>query len=154
MSKKHLIYSLFLIVIDQVIKFLIVNNIRLNSSVNMINNFFEITNVKNTGAAWSILSNNVLLLIIIAIFALVVIYHIFIKDKKLLKYQAYAYATLYAGIIGNLIDRVFLGYVIDYLSFNIFGYNFPVFNMADMYIVLSMIVIIFYIYKEDSHGRI
>lgn len=154
MTKKNIFYSLRLIIIDQLIKGIVVSNITLGSSIVIINNFFEITNVNNTGAAWSILSNNTLLLIIISVFALIAIYQYFIKNKKLNKYESYAYATLYAGIIGNLIDRIVFGHVKDFLAFNIFGYNFPVFNMADIYIVLSMIFVIYFIYKEDTHGRI
>jgi signal peptidase II len=154
MTKKNIFYSLRFIIIDQLIKGIITNNIVFGSSIVIINNFFEITNVSNTGAAWSILSNNVLLLIIIAILAMLIIYYLFIKNKVLHKYQALAYSTFYAGIIGNLIDRLLFGHVIDYLSFNIFGYDFPVFNMADIYIVTSMVVIIYFIYKEDKHGRI
>lgn len=62
------------------------------------------------------------------------------------------YGILLGGIIGNLIDRIIYGYVIDYLNFNIFGYNFPVFNFADICIVISIFIIIIEILKGDKNA--
>ncbi len=139
--KKILPISLLLVVIDQVVKILVINKMALQQSIIVINNFFNITYVRNTGAAWSILSGNVLLLIMISVIALGVIYYYLIKDKKLNKIDTISYSMLIGGIIGNLIDRVVHGYVIDYLDFKIFNYNFPIFNIADTLIVISIIII-------------
>lgn len=139
--KKILPISLLLIVIDQIVKILVINKMTLQQSIIVINNFFNITYVRNTGAAWSILSGNVLLLIMISIIALGVIYYYLIKDKELKKIHIVSYSMLIGGIIGNLIDRVVHGYVIDYLDFKIFNYNFPIFNIADTLIVISIIII-------------
>ena len=139
--KKILPISLLLVVIDQVIKVLVINNMTLQQSITVINNFFNITYVRNTGAAWSILSGNVLLLIMISILALVFIYYYFLKDKELKRIDTVSYSMLIGGIVGNLIDRMIHGYVIDYLDFKIFNYNFPIFNIADTLIVISIIII-------------
>ena len=139
--KKILPISLLLVVIDQIVKILVINKMTLQQSIIVINNFFNITYVRNTGAAWSILSGNVLLLIMISIIALGVIYYYLIKDKELKKIHIVSYSMLIGGIIGNLIDRVVHGYVIDYLDFKIFNYNFPIFNIADILIVISIIII-------------
>ena len=139
--KKILPISLLLVVIDQIVKILVINKMTLQQSIIVINNFFNITYVRNTGAAWSILSGNVLLLIMISIIALGVIYYYLIKDKELKKIDILSYSMLIGGIIGNLIDRVVHGYVIDYLDFKIFNYNFPIFNIADTLIVISIIII-------------
>ena len=139
--KKILPISLLLVVIDQIVKILVINKMTLQKSIIVINNFFNITYVRNTGAAWSILSGNVLLLIMISIIALGVIYYYLIKDKELKKIHIVSYSMLIGGIIGNLIDRVVHGYVIDYLDFKIFNYNFPIFNIADILIVISIIII-------------
>ncbi len=139
--KKILPISLLLVVIDQIVKILVINKMALQQSIIVINNFFNITYVKNTGAAWSILSGNVLLLIMISIIALGVIYYCLIKGKELKKIDIVSYSMLIGGIIGNLIDRVVHGYVIDYLDFKIFNYNFPIFNIADTLIVISIIII-------------
>lgn len=139
--KKILPISLLLVVIDQIVKILVINKMALQQSIIVINNFFNITYVKNTGAAWSILSGNVLLLIMISVLALVTIYYYLIKDKDLNKIDIVSYSMLIGGIIGNLIDRIVHGYVIDYLDFKIFNYNFPIFNIADTLIVISIIII-------------
>lgn len=139
--KKILPISLLLIVIDQVVKILVISKLALQQSITIINNFFNITYVRNTGAAWSILSGNVLLLIMISVLALVAIYYYLIKDKDLNKIDIVSYSMLIGGIIGNLIDRIVHGYVIDYLDFKIFNYNFPIFNIADTLIVISIIII-------------
>lgn len=139
--KKILPISLLFVVIDQVVKIIVINKMALQQSITIINNFFNITYVRNTGAAWSILSGNVLLLIMISVLALVTIYYYLIKDKDLNKIDIVSYSMLIGGIIGNLIDRIVHGYVIDYLDFKIFNYNFPIFNIADTLIVISIIII-------------
>lgn len=139
--KKILPISLLFVVIDQIVKILVISKLALQQSITIINNFFNITYVRNTGAAWSILSGNVLLLIIISVLALVAIYYYLIKDKELNKIDIVSYSMLIGGIIGNLIDRIVHGYVIDYLDFKIFNYNFPIFNVADTLIVISIIII-------------
>lgn len=141
-QKKIGFIALFVIIIDQKTKLLIKNYIDLNSSVILIKNFFNLTYVRNIGAAWSILSGSRFLLILIALIVLLCIYFFLIKGEKLKKLEIIYYGMLIGGIIGNLIDRIIFGYVIDYLDFYIFGYNFPVFNLADFFIVISVILMI------------
>lgn len=146
--KKIIPISIICLLLDQISKLFIVNNLMLNESHSVINNFFNITLVYNDGAAWSILSGNRLLLIFISLIALVVIYSLFIKNKELGKFEIIIYGLLIGGIIGNLIDRVLYGYVIDFLDFKIFNYNYPVFNIADCCIVISAILLIVDFVKE------
>ena len=145
--KKVLIVVVICTLIDQVIKNLLIDG----SHIQVIQNFFSITWVENTGAAFSIFSSNTLFLILVGILSLNLIYWFLIKDKKLSKFEYITYGVLIGGIIGNLVDRVVHGYVIDYLDFNIFGYNFPVFNFADICIVVSIVLIIISIFKGDKH---
>lgn len=146
--KKIIIISFFCMLLDQISKVIITNFLDVNSSIDIINNFFNLTLVHNDGAAWSILSGNRLLLIFISLIALVLIYYIFIKNKNLKKLDIITYGMLIGGIIGNLFDRVFYGYVIDFLDFKIFNYNYPVFNIADCFIVISAILLIVDVVKE------
>lgn len=120
-------------------------------SITVIKGFFNITLIGNTGAAFSILSSNTILLIVISVVVLNVIYFGFIKGKELTDFEQLSYGLLIGGIMGNLIDRVVRMQVIDYLDFTFFGYNFPVFNLADIAIVVSMILIVFQIIKGDKH---
>lgn len=146
--KKLFIISLIGIFIDRITKILVSNIDR----IVVIKNFFNITNTHNYGAAWSILEGYRILLIIVSIFVLVLIYMIFIKGKKLNNYEIFSYGILISGIIGNLIDRIIYGYVIDFLDFNILGYNYPVFNIADSFIVISIILLIIKEFRSDLNG--
>lgn len=141
------------ILIDQIIKFIIVSKLSVTESITIINNFFRITYLENIGAAWSILSGNRLFLIFITIIALLIIFLFFIKNKNLKQFEIICYGTLIGGIIGNLIDRVRLGYVIDYLDFNFGKYNYPVFNFADICIVISVITLVLMSMKEGKNGN-
>lgn len=140
--KKLLSISTLCVIIDQLIKILIINNFNLYEGINIIPNFFTLIRVHNTGAAWSILSDNTYLLILLSIFALAIIYILFIKNHSLKKYETVTLGVLIGGILGNLFDRIFRGYVIDYLDFQILHYNFPVFNFADICIVISVITLL------------
>ncbi len=138
MKKKILIISLLGIIADRISKILVSNG----TSFVVIKNFFSITYARNFGAAWSILSGNRLFLILITIIALGLIIYYIVKSNKITNIEALSYGLVLGGIIGNFIDRLFFGYVIDFLDFYIFGYNFPIFNIADSLIVIGVVILI------------
>lgn len=147
--KKSIWILVICLFIDQLIKNIIINFLSIGESINIINNFFSITYVRNTGAAFSILESNTILLIIISVLVLIFIFKYISKDN-LSNLEYVLYGVLSGGICGNLFDRVVYKSVIDYLDFNIFGYNFPIFNFADILIVVSMFLIIL-IMKDDKN---
>lgn len=149
--KKTFLIAIGLIIFDQLIKNIMVFLLEMGQSILVIKNFFSLTLLGNKGAAFSILSSNTLLLILISIAVLNVIYFCLIKNKKLKNIEEISYGILIGGITGNLIDRVIRGEVIDYLDFNIFGYNFPVFNFADICIIVSIILIFIDTIKGDKN---
>ena len=138
LKKKILIIALIGIIVDRISKILVSSS---NGYV-VIKNFFNITYAKNFGAAWSMFSGNRLFLIIITVFALLFILFYIYKAKNINKIETLSYGFILGGIIGNFIDRLFFGYVIDFLDFNLFGYNFPIFNIADSLIVIGAIIMI------------
>ena len=148
--KKITIFSLLIIILDQIIKFVVIQNMELYSSITIIKNFFNITYVQNIGAAFSILSGNVVFLSLISLNVLVAIYIYLSKKKSFNKIQTITYSMLIGGIVGNMIDRIFRGFVIDYLDFSILKYNFPVFNFADICIVVSAIILLIFSIKEEK----
>ena len=149
---KILILVLFLsVLLDQIIKIIVSYKMDLNDSITIINNFFNITCAHNIGAAWSILSGGRIILILLGLIAIDVIYIFFVYNKNLDKRDQILYGLLMGGILGNLLDRLFYGYVIDYLDFKIFGYNYPIFNLADILIVVPVILIIIFSFKV-KHG--
>ena len=149
--KKLYGFSLMVILFDQLIKNGLLFFMSFGQSITIIPNFFSITLVGNTGGAFSILSSSTILLIVISIVFLNLIYFLFIRGKKLSDFDQVTYGILIGGITGNLIDRVVHMQVIDYLDFNIFGYAFPIFNLADIAIVISMFLIIIQVIKGDKN---
>ena len=150
MKKKIIIMTIILFIMDILIKFLVVNNININTNIIMIDSVFYITNVKNYGGAFSIFNNSIPILVIITIgFLGFLVYNI----KKIVVdnyYKVIYYSFLLSGILGNLVDRIFRGYVVDYIGVNIFSYSFPIFNLADSLIVISFILISLEILKEEK----
>lgn len=151
MYKKMIILTVMFLFIDQLSKGLINIYMNVNDSISIINSFFNLTYVHNYGAAFSMFSGARLIFIVVTIIALNLIYLFFIKDKKLNNFEMITYSMLLAGIIGNLIDRVIFGYVIDFLDFNIFGYDFAIFNIADSFIVVAIILLLF---QEVKNAKI
>lgn len=149
MYKKIAVIATIFIIADQILKILVSNKIVLNDYITLIPNFFYLTNVHNIGAAWSMFSGNVWILAIIGVLALIFVYFAFLKDKQLSNFEIILYSFLIGGIVGNLIDRIFLGYVIDYLGFIIIDYYFPIFNLADMGIVISIGFILLTTFREE-----
>ena len=141
MKRKILIYSIILFILDFVTKLIIKSNLILNKSITIIPKFFRLTYVKNSGAAFSILKGKQIFLIVLSIIVIdFIIYYIF-KDK-LNKYKIIYYSLLIGGIFGNLFDRIIYNGVIDYLDFNIFNYNAPIFNLADTFIFFGVVLIL------------
>lgn len=141
------------IFLDQFIKIIVHSNMEVYHSISIIPNFFNITYVQNLGAAFSVLSGGRFILIVIALIALFLIYQFWIKGKKLKRLEKITYGLFIGGIIGNLFDRIIRGYVIDYLDFIIFRYDFPIFNLADMAIVISIILIIIMTLRGNKDER-
>lgn len=149
MKKKILGVGLIALIIDIITKLVINNSFNLMETKTVIDDFFSITKVYNTGASWNILAGYRYILIIVSI--LMLIFLIYYQTKFIInKRNILAFGLLYGGIIGNLIDRIIYGYVIDFLDFNIFGYDFPVFNFADICIVFGIFLLIIAIYKKED----
>lgn len=153
MKKKILILTVTTLFIDRLLKCLVINNIIYDKTIYLINKLLYLTYVKNTGGAWSIFSNNTILLIIIGIFSLILIYW-YLKNKvNITKLESIYFSLLLSGIISNLIDRIIYKGVIDYIGIIIFGYYFPIFNFSDMCIVLGGILLIIDSMRGDINAR-
>lgn len=150
--KKIGIISLIVIIIDRILKVLVTNNFALNVRNKIIDGFFYITNCHNEGAAFSLFSGNVLFLIFITLIVLFLIYRT-INKENVNKIGILAYGLLLGGILGNLYDRIFYGYVIDYLDFVIFKFNFAIFNLADAAIVIGAILLIVFEGSDNDERK-
>lgn len=149
---KLIVMVLIIFFIDRISKILIVNHFNYLSEFVIIKNFFSIIYAKNTGAAWSLFEGKQILLIIISVIFLAFLI-CFILKEKLNKVETTSYYLIIGGILGNLYDRIIFNYVIDFLSFNIFSYDFPIFNLADTFIVIGVITLIISLLRSDKNDR-
>lgn len=140
--------TILFFVIDLVSKLVVSNYLILYKNYVLIGGFFNLTYVKNTGAAWSILSGRINLLIIISLIVIILGFVYAYKNKPKNKYVKIAYAMILGGSIGNLFDRIVYGYVIDFLDLNLFGYNYPIFNLADSFIVIGVIIYVISTWRD------
>ena len=141
----------FLILLDQLSKNFIVNHFTLGESKEILSNFFNITSHRNRGAAWGILQDSRLFfLIVTVIFIAILTYYLFKQKNTLSSFDKGTFALVYGGAIGNFIDRLTRHEVVDFLDFRIFGYDFPIFNLADCFICVGVLFLLFKIYKEED----
>lgn len=143
-KNKKILFIVFIILIsiciDQIVKQVIIKNI-LNSSIEIINGVLNFTYVENTGGAYGIGSNNILMFIIINVIIIGILMKFVIsKRDEINNALLIAISLIIAGGIGNLIDRIFRGYVIDFIDINPV-LKYPVFNIADIFVVTGCIVI-------------
>lgn len=143
------IFSIVFLLFDQFIKIFLNSIMNIGQSIPLIKNFLSITLVYNNGAAFSILSGSRWLLVSIGVLALFGIVIYLNKQDSISKLNIIIYSLLIGGVFGNLLDRVVNGYVIDYISFNFNGYYFPVFNLADTFIVISAVLIVLGTFRES-----
>ena len=148
-NKKILIISLIIIVIDIISKLLISNTLIENESISIIPKFFYITYAKNTGVAFSMLKGN-RILIILATTLIIGFILKYIYNKKIIFQEQIAISLILGGSIGNLIDRIVYGYVIDFLDIKLGNYNYPIFNIADSSIVIGVIIFLIISIKNES----
>lgn len=149
MNKKTYVIAIFILLFDQISKSLIEIYFKLNESFVIVKDFFNITVAHNTGGAWSILNNHSYLFIIFSVVALIVLIRFMFQFKNNLRNNI-AFACTVAGIMSNLADRLFLGYVRDFLDFKILGYDYPIFNIADIAIVVGVLLLIVAIFKGED----
>jgi len=137
--------SIFIVLIDQFTKYLIFYNKKLFINKDFL--LFKLDFVKNYGAAFNIFSGSRIFLSLISIlFSIILIYLIFRKNT-LNSFDLYSYSFILGGTIGNGIDRIYKGFVIDFINLNII--NFPVFNIADISINIGFIFLLYNIYKNN-----
>ena len=150
-----ILFVILLVVLDQASKiYLTLVNKTSPIDLEVISGFFRITYTCNDGAAFSILKGKRVFFIIMTIVVVFLIVYYLLKNK-VYWVEKYSLLLIISGAVGNLIDRIMYGYVIDFLDFIIFGYDFPVFNIADSFITIGaigLIVSILFLNKEGENA--
>ncbi len=137
-------FSIFIIILDQITKYLIFYNYK--TVINKDFLLFRLDFVKNYGAAFSIFSGHRIFLSCISIIFTILLIFFILRKNSLNSFDLYSYSFILGGTIGNGIDRILRGFVIDFINLNII--NFPVFNIADISINIGFILYLYSILKN------
>lgn len=147
MNKKNIVIfstALLIIFLDQSTKFLAKQNLQLNESIAIIKNVLRLTYITNTGSAFGLFKDLNLIFILFSFIVIIAIFCYLKKVKENERLLQFTAGLLLGGTIGNLIDRLFYGYVIDFIDFRIW----PVFNAADSFITISVIFLIILLWNK------
>ena len=144
------------LVVDQITKIYIDRSMRLFESIPVVENFFNLTYVRNKGAAFSFLANaswRLPFFICVSVIAALVILVAFRKLRDDQRLAQLSLAMIFSGAVGNLIDRLRLGEVIDFLDAHWYGYHWPAFNVADSLICVGVFLLAIDMLREDKRLR-
>ncbi|MGO2961707.1 MAG: signal peptidase II [Carnobacterium maltaromaticum] len=141
-----------ILVIDQITKYLVVNNIDLYEVKEVIPGILSWMYIRNTGAAWSILEGQMWFFYIITFAVVIAVIYIMQKYAKGNWLFSLGLSLILAGALGNFIDRLRLGYVVDMIRLDFM--NFPIFNVADMSLSIGVAVIILYVLLDEKNKKL
>ncbi|MGM8214399.1 signal peptidase II [Bacillaceae bacterium W0354] len=150
---KYYILALVVVIFDQITKFLIVGNMKIYESIEVIPGFFYITSHRNSGAAWGILEGKMWLFYIVTVVVIGVIIYYMQMYKHEHPLINIGFALILGGAIGNFIDRLRIQEVVDFLDFIIFSYDFPIFNIADSALTVGVIIVIILILYDEIKNK-
>ncbi|GIN91442.1 lipoprotein signal peptidase [Siminovitchia terrae] len=151
---RYYLIALFVLVLDQITKWTVVRNMEIGESIKIIDNFFHLTSHRNKGAAWGMLEGQMWLFYIITlVVAAGIIYYMQTQAKGKPLFQV-SLAFILGGAVGNFIDRLFRKEVVDFLDTYIFGYNFPIFNIADSALTIGVILLFIQVFKEERKEKV
>lgn len=149
-----LFYSICILIIifDIITKRIAVFSLKDISTVPIIQDILHLTYVENRGAAFGMLQNQRWIFMIVTVIVIIAIIYFKTKNKSTFKLLDLGLSFVLGGAVGNMIDRVILGYVVDFIDFRII--NFPVFNVADIFVVIgAIILVIFYIFFDKAEEK-
>ncbi len=147
------IMTVLAIALDQATKYLAITYLQGKPAISLIEGVLEFQFYSNTGIAWSLLEGQIVFILFTGLIFLAVVLFCIIKLPEQKKFHCLYFlcGILTGGALGNMIDRIRLGYVVDFISFTLI--DFPIFNVADMFIVVSVFVLGFiflFVYKEED----
>ena len=137
--------SIFIVLIDQFTKYFMFYNKKLFINKDFL--IFKLDFVKNYGAAFNIFSGSRIFLSLISILFSILLIYLILRKNTLNSFDLYSYSFILGGSIGNGVDRIFKGFVVDFINLNII--NFPVFNIADISINIGFIFLMYNIFKNN-----
>ena len=152
------LYTAILILMDQISKYIIVKTMNIGESISVIGEVLQITSHRNYGAAWGMLQNQMIFFYIITIIVLIALIYFYYKEAADNLLMQCGIMLIFAGAIGNFIDRLFRGNVVDFIDTKIINYDFPIFNVADSCLTIGVFILLYELLfnqkEEKSHGNI
>lgn len=146
----YFILTSILVIIDQITKYLTIQNIGLHEVVEIIPNVLSFTYIQNTGAAWSILEGQMWFFYIITTFVIAFLLYYLYTEGRGDKILGIILSVILAGTIGNFIDRIIFQYVVDMIKVEFI--NFPIFNVADMLLTVGVAALMIYTIFEEKNS--
>lgn len=151
------IIAFIIIILDQWTKWLVVERMELHQSIPLIDEILYLTSHRNPGAAFGILQNQRLFFIVVTTIVVIYIVYLLIKNRHRHSWLTYGLALILGGAIGNFIDRLLTGEVVDFIDVKIiifnFYYDFPIFNVADSALVIGVGMLIIDTIREGLNER-
>ena len=143
----------FLVLLDQCTKWLAIRYLKGNSGVSLIDQVLVFRYLENRGMAFGLLQNKVFFLVLICLLFFAAILYLFFKTPATVYYRPLLFtaAVVFSGAMGNFIDRVFRGYVVDFIYFSLI--DFPTFKVADVYVtcgIVALVFLLFFYYKDED----
>ena len=151
----YFIFILFWLALDQITKYLVARSLVLYQVVEIIPGFFNLTRVHNRGAIFGFLGNSssslaLVFLNIGAVLAFAVVSYYFLKTPSEMFLTRISFALIISGAMGNILDRIFRGYVIDFLDFYVGRFHWPFFNLADSCITVGAALLVFNLFRGQK----
>ncbi|WP_069366690.1 signal peptidase II [Salisediminibacterium beveridgei] len=150
----YYLIAILVIALDQITKYIVVRQMDQGQSIELISGFLYLTSHRNAGAAFGILQGQMWLFYIATVVVAGVIIYMIITQTKDSRFFGISLGLVLGGAIGNFIDRLLEGEVVDFIDVFIFTYNFPIFNVADMALVIGVgLMMIYFIIEEKRQGK-
>lgn len=145
--------AVFFILIDQITKYIIATSMAVGDSFNVLGDFLRITSHRNYGAAWGMLQDRMVFFYIVTIIVIGFIIYFYKNEAGFNPLMQFGLTLVFAGAVGNFIDRLFRGNVVDFIDTTIINYDFPIFNVADSCLtvgVMMLIIVMFQIERKEK----
>ncbi|WHY02311.1 signal peptidase II [Neobacillus sp. DY30] len=149
----YYLIAIFIIILDQVTKWMIVTKMYLGESIPIIEDFLYITSHRNRGAAWGILQGQMWFFYVITAIVIIAIIYYMQKEAKGKWLLGVSLAFMLGGAIGNFIDRLLRKEVVDFIHTYILNYNFPVFNIADSALVIGVVLLMIQMLRDERETK-
>ncbi|PRO65304.1 signal peptidase II [Alkalicoccus urumqiensis] len=146
----YYIIAAVIIGFDQLTKWLVVTQMEIGQSIPLITNILYLTSHRNEGAAFGILQGQQWLFYIVTVVVVIFLIYLLQKNGEEGRLYKIALALVLGGAIGNFIDRVYMGAVVDFVDVYIGSYNYPIFNVADSALVVGVIMIIIFTFLDEK----